>query len=53
MKDQQEFEITYSNITKIDFIRCKDCDQKPICPHAGYREGCRTKERLMEVGHVI
>lgn len=49
MHEQQEFEITYSNITKIGFICCRDCDQEPICPHAGYREGCRTKERLMEV----
>lgn len=49
MYEQQEFEITYSNTTKLDFIRCRDCDQEPICPHAGYRDGCRTKERLLEV----
>lgn len=45
---QQAFEITYSNITKLNFIKCEDCDQEPICPHAGYREGCRTKEQIPE-----
>lgn len=48
MYEQQELEITYSNITKIGFIRCQDCDQEPICPHAGCRKGCKTKERLLE-----
>lgn len=52
MYEQQEFEITYSNITKIGFIQCQDCDQRVICPHTGCREGCKTKERLMEVKGV-
>ena len=49
MYEQQELEITYSKITKIVFIRCQNCDQEPICHHAGYRKGCRIKECLMEV----
>lgn len=49
MYEQQQFEITYSKITKLGFTKCKDCDWEPVCPHAGYRAGCRTKEKLMEV----
>lgn len=49
MYEQQKFEIAYSKMIKLNFIRCQECEQEPICPHAGYREGCKTKERMMEV----
>lgn len=49
MYEQMEFEITYSNITKLEFVRCRDCDQDPVCPHAVCREGCRTIERIIEL----
>lgn len=49
MDGQQEFEIRDSNITKIGFCRCEDCEYEAICPHAGIREGCRTKEVVKEI----
>lgn len=49
MYKQQEFEITESKITKLGFIKCKDCDWETVCPHVGHRAGCRTKEKLVEV----
>ena len=49
MSEQQEMKIRDSNITKIGFIKCVDCEDYVICPHVGIREGCRTKEKVKEV----
>lgn len=49
MEGQQEFEIKDSNIVKLGFIRCEDCEDEPICPHAGIRRGCRTREVIKEI----
>lgn len=47
--NQIEMDIRDSNITKIDFIKCTDCEEQVICPHAFCRERCRTAETLKEV----
>lgn len=49
MTEQQELKVTNSNIVKLGFIKCMDCEEQVICPHAGIKEGCRTKETLKEV----
>lgn len=46
---QQEFEIKDSNIIKLGFIKCENCEDEPICPHAGIRRGCRTRETIKEI----
>ena len=49
MEGQQEFEIKDRNIVKLGFIRCENCEDEPICPHAGIRRGCRTREVIKEI----
>lgn len=49
MEGQQELEIKDSNIVKLGFIRCEDCEDEPICPHARIRRGCRTREVIKEI----
>ena len=49
MKGQQTMIIKPSNITKLGFVECKDCNEQFVCPHFGHREGCRTKEVISEV----
>lgn len=49
MGKQQEFEIIDSNITKISFVKCENCEENVICPHYGFKEGCRTKEIVKEI----
>ena len=46
---QIELNIRDSNITKLGFIKCTDCEEQVICPHAFCREGCRTAETLKEI----
>ena len=46
---EMEMNIRDSNITKLGFIKCVDCEEQIICPHAFCREGCRTAETLKEV----
>ena len=47
--NQMEMNIRDSNITNLGFIKCMDCEEQIICPHAFYSEGCRTAETLKEV----
>ena len=49
MSEQVEMKIKDSNIIKLGFCKCEDCEDEPICPHAGIREGCRTKEVIKEI----
>ena len=49
MDEQQEMKISDSNIVKIGFCKCEDCEDEPICPHAHIRDGCRTKEVIKEI----
>ena len=49
MEGQLEMRIADSNIVKLGFVKCEDCEDEPICPHAGIREGCRTKETIKEI----
>lgn len=49
MKGQQALQIQYSNITKLGFIKCEDCQEQVVCPHYGCRKGCRTATRISEV----
>lgn len=46
---QEELKIKNSNIKKIGFVRCVNCEEQFICPHAGTREGCRMVETLKEI----
>ena len=39
---------TNSNIIKLGFVKCQDCEDEPICPHVS-DGGCRTKERVKEL----
>ena len=49
VNEQLQVDIAPGRITKLGFERCQDCEWEPVCPHAGHREGCRTKENIMEV----
>lgn len=48
MEGQQEIGVRNSNIVRIGYIKCEDCPEQVICPHAGIREGCRTRDTLKE-----
>lgn len=49
MDKQLEMKIVDSNIIKLGFCKCEDCEYEPICPHAHIRDGCRTRETIKEV----
>ena len=49
MDGQQKMKIVDSNIIELGFCKCEDCEDEPICPHAGIRDGSRTKEVVKEV----
>lgn len=49
MSEQLELKIKDSNIIKLGFVKCEACEEQVICPHAGIRKGCKTKETLKEV----
>lgn len=49
MDGQIEMKIVDSNIIKLGFLKCQDCEDEPICPHSEHRKGCKTKEILKEI----
>lgn len=48
MNGQIEMKKQDSNIIKLGFCKCEDCEDESICPHAHIREGCRTRETIKE-----
>lgn len=47
--EQLKMNIRDSNVLRIGFLKCTDCEEQYVCPHTSSRKGCRTKEVLKEI----